>query len=593
MYSWKVDGEALKNVRNLWYSGSAEASSNINAVTAVVNHKGLLKRWINPNAAGIELSIMELLDLAGMTGNLDTQQESLGPNSLRSSGGPARRITGLDLHVVLTCYEPAEVPAPYVHQRGQSVCTVTPHLASPMWVSHKSWDSDGSEQHVVRRHGIRVTIATKMYVSRLNLETFMSWLVKTVVLVGVPKLLCSVLLVCFCGRVSELYQRAIREPFHLADHMCELVMNVLVRSVTFHVLKDSKDNLSFERLSKVLDENISWPEGMSKAPLHALATLVTAYVRKEDSFTQWRRERDDVAGVVAARLVGKRKRDKTELLNWLTSNSADGIDVSTFVQASCASHEVSLQCLLHVVENQDSLSLREKVVVPWSVRKLFELSHQQARSISEVPHQSAGQQVMDVEDKLVELQRQVEQLRSDCEKRFMCIDKLLEQSILAKVGQNHQALVQEADGPRETLCAQVEKLRQQLDNHIEFISNHIKEFETANAKSTTAAVKQLEGIQTAFLYLCGPSDGLPERQAWPSHLERGLRNSHAEELDEVIGLHFETTEKALHQASSSRQATEPVETFRRKPSETFRGTSANLGSIPSLVPCSDRLWEQP
>jgi len=122
MYSWDVHSHPLKSISNLWLATGSSADSNHDAITLMLGLSDKIHRRVSPTPGGIHINVQELLGLAELGGKLDSPQEELGPNILKTSKGPARRITGLELILELTCYEPNNVPVRYADGSDSAVC---------------------------------------------------------------------------------------------------------------------------------------------------------------------------------------------------------------------------------------------------------------------------------------------------------------------------------------------------------------------------------------------------------------------------------------------------------------------------------------
>jgi len=97
MYSWDVNARSVKAFSNLWLSTGSSATSNHDTVTLMLDKIGNIRRRVGPTPGGIHLNVQELLAMAELAGKLDIPQEELGPNILKTSPGPVRRTTGLEL----------------------------------------------------------------------------------------------------------------------------------------------------------------------------------------------------------------------------------------------------------------------------------------------------------------------------------------------------------------------------------------------------------------------------------------------------------------------------------------------------------------
>lgn len=203
-------------------------SSDTNVVTVLLRQDGTAMRKIVPGSQ-ISLTVPQLLEMAGLQGELDAAQAGFAAN-LASGAAPIGRLTGLQLEVMLNCYGRLLMSS----ATTQPACYVRVVKSSEGWVS-ATQDLPGASGAVVRRelHGLRIRVRTGGYFTIFDATRTLQAVVVGLVILEIPAKLVLLFIMLCLGRLSSIYQDAIFRPFSLPQQVAGLSARLLTSAIAF------------------------------------------------------------------------------------------------------------------------------------------------------------------------------------------------------------------------------------------------------------------------------------------------------------------------------------------------------------------------
>jgi len=197
-----------------------------------------------------------LFRMAGIQGELDKPQKSLGKNRLHNAHfkeGPAGRISGVELDIVLKCSNDANIPR-YIKRavknwRGH-VCSAQVHSAPGTWVYTETWDV--MHHAFMKTYGVKVLVRTAGEASVIHIPNIIQLFVEAAVLLQIPSKICFLLAFWCLGLLSEVYREVLAQKFDIGQHFAHVMVRMMSNRLVYSKLMDQNEGISVARVSKVI-----------------------------------------------------------------------------------------------------------------------------------------------------------------------------------------------------------------------------------------------------------------------------------------------------------------------------------------------------
>lgn len=246
-YSYDVPEEVVSsnNLVNVGGSSTLAGSSTEDVLTVLLDQEGSPWRTLRPSPS-IDLTVPELLWLAGDEGLLDSFAHYAGPNQLQGaehSQGPLARIAGVSLSLEVSCHNSHQIDVP--DDWDGAVCYVAvSHDKRRGWTSTQRRDSfEGGERQWVY-HGILIKSSTGGSLDFFDLNNIFLNIVSYLVLLSLPKKALRVLVVRLLGPFSRIYKGVLYEKFNIMEQVGGMATRLMGNSSTFVDLQDCGDDAS-------------------------------------------------------------------------------------------------------------------------------------------------------------------------------------------------------------------------------------------------------------------------------------------------------------------------------------------------------------
>jgi len=245
-YSFDLPSEKIHAKNADWILGKPKnlaGSSRKNVLTVMVDHEGKPIKVKKPDNANIELTVPELLKMAGKPDWLDSlgEHENTMPGA-RLKTGPLMRISGATLALEVTCHDSHR--GDVEHLLGGSwvgpACYVSAHDGNRWypWSSasrrEPTEDAGGAKgDHLYVYHGLRVVAKGDGEFTVIDINNTYHHLVSFMVLMGLPKVLVLFFAVTFLGHFSKIYKGVIMEEFSIFEQVAGMATRLMSTSATF------------------------------------------------------------------------------------------------------------------------------------------------------------------------------------------------------------------------------------------------------------------------------------------------------------------------------------------------------------------------
>eukprot|EP00811_Abedinium_folium_P031278 NODE_507_length_2981_cov_7.467765.p1 GENE.NODE_507_length_2981_cov_7.467765~~NODE_507_length_2981_cov_7.467765.p1 ORF type:complete len:855 (+),score=194.87 NODE_507_length_2981_cov_7.467765:110-2674(+) len=381
-HRWKIEFKYSETVpKNGYTFYSSETSSSTDEIlTVLCDPKGNVIGTYEPDES-ISLVWNEIASATGYTGLLDVAMPEAGANMLEGayySSGPAARVTGVEVDLTINCVNvQSELLYDVQVSWGGPVCVVTCLLADvpktwPTYVySFRSPDSNITRLR--RFHGINVVADTGGVYYYFHWYNIYSWFILSSVVLRVPSTITCIMASRFCGHLSKVYGRAIRERFNLATQIASGPMDVMINAQIFdnivgseeiELKKDAFIMWMARGLKGYLGADLDHQElcNMIDMSYHQMLVLMHAK-RKEVSKSQ----------------LGEKK--KRSLFKWshkeqldaavFEHDDATGIDRDGFLQLSLLKSAVSIPDMVVLFDRDRHVSRAERFFRPYELKSVL------------------------------------------------------------------------------------------------------------------------------------------------------------------------------------------------------------------------------
>jgi len=200
----------------------------------------------NDDKEGIVISFPELLRMAAV--DLDDAHVLAGRNYFTSVGkyanGPITRISGLDIRLVIKCYNYAhekQVDLGWTPSDEWPVCYIRAVRSEIGWMTSQVLDYVDSQGSLRRRslQGVRVQADILGFFQMADSVSVYNFMISSVVLLSLPKMVLFFFVVTCLGHLSKIYRRATVEQFSISQQCGGLTTRLLANSSAFGEITDT------------------------------------------------------------------------------------------------------------------------------------------------------------------------------------------------------------------------------------------------------------------------------------------------------------------------------------------------------------------
>lgn len=211
-------------------------------LTVLLDASGSVREVLEPRLT-IDLSVSEILDLAGLTGALDEPNPFAGRNVLEGTQFPEGglgRITGLNVDIKIECMRKQRELLPSHSDWSGPVCYATAERSTTRtWAA---WDfvaaaPDGSLRQRIN-HGLRVRCITSGRIDFFDADQVFLQISSSLVFIALPNIFMFWFIIHAMGHLSKIYRGVIVELFDIPMECARITARLMSNSVTFVELED-------------------------------------------------------------------------------------------------------------------------------------------------------------------------------------------------------------------------------------------------------------------------------------------------------------------------------------------------------------------
>jgi len=340
-------------------ANKVRASSLQNIKTVLWGSDGQQLRTVEAGVE-IQISVKELLDMAGQTGQLDM------PNPLaRQPDGhvPMSRRSGMELALHIDCFPSLGLwggPS----DGKDTTCSVTARRTQNGWTGRQQRDVGLNGQRRLRElHGIRVKCLAGGISLRFSVTALVNTLTSILVLLGLPQQLTMVICTFLLGHLSNVYRQVLYQTFHLRTFVGGIALRLLVANTAFVTLMDQKlpggsggssaisRNRFHERLQAVLSQRCG---DLDSSEIDAITDFCLMAIHN-----------DKIGGPVQAvfnelmQVVVDRRRSLVK---------CGHIDSDSFSSVCSSNEDVDFNTVITLLDQDRSRRFLERLFTPYSFR---------------------------------------------------------------------------------------------------------------------------------------------------------------------------------------------------------------------------------
>lgn len=205
---------------------------NGDILTILLGSHGEVRRWIEPQPT-LDISLPELLEMAGASGAIDTQ----------NSEGGLGRITGLNIDIHIECFQSQAESLPGREDWIGPTCYAraerNPTKPWAAWDNIEALGSDGTVRQRLH-HGVRVRVIMEGHVDVFDANSLFLQLTASLVFLSLPRQFMYFFINYAVGHLSTIYRGVLIEPFDVQMECARLTARLMSNSVTFAELEDVK-----------------------------------------------------------------------------------------------------------------------------------------------------------------------------------------------------------------------------------------------------------------------------------------------------------------------------------------------------------------
>jgi len=268
-YAFRV-AESKLNTKflNIQKEKAVNGLSSEDVHTVIIDSDNHVRRHVPPSTNGVELSMKDMLEFAKRGNALDQEQPELGSNKLKGASyvlGPVGRLSGMEVHIKLNCYNSGNVPnALEVGSWTGHACSAQITPAPPKWVFRTSMDILQGKTTMSRYHGIRVVFDKEGIVHIFSYHALISFLTQSFVLMQIPNRFARFVLLNMLGHLSRIYGGVLTENFKIAQHVSALALQTMMRGFVFDSLTGDRGGISLGKLSQYMEKHLDFTSLDSK-----------------------------------------------------------------------------------------------------------------------------------------------------------------------------------------------------------------------------------------------------------------------------------------------------------------------------------------
>jgi len=245
---------------------------------------------VPPTNEHIELTLREVLSYTGRPNWLEEEQGELGANKFANAKhrtGPVGRLSGLEIDMVMECHNSLASGGSWNFALKKApTCTIQVMAPSPSWVKRTLLTPT---IHYRTYHGVKVNLRGGGAILMFDLMKCVSAITSGIVLMQIPSKAMKFMLIYCLGHLSRIYHSALYAKFCLAQHVASSAIHVMVTSLVFSKLADSKEGISCKRMLSVTRSALSDFHELDNEEVRSLVLFCFAIARNvnENHFTNY------------------------------------------------------------------------------------------------------------------------------------------------------------------------------------------------------------------------------------------------------------------------------------------------------------------
>jgi len=347
-YTYDLPSKFVQVPTNLWMGSGFSGSSVLDTTTLVLDSLNQVRRRIAPHTSGISLTVPEILELAGISHQLDSPQPLLGRNTLANAtiqSGPVGRLTGLIVDLLVSCFSRNAVPHSLnIEGVKGRLCTLSVQPAPPQWVMQNNLGVNHSHGSV-RTYGLRIRARTAGHVQTWHIPSAFIFVVKAVIVLSLPREICQFIATRCLGPLSRFYKGLVLQHASLANYATEMVMKLVSADIAYEWVTDDAEDVSVERLRQVITRSLRGcrnfgDEEISK--IVELAFLTAMGIRENTSIS----------------------RSTTRLPMPPNSSECKVMSKQEFIHAACNSSEADMDDVIKLFAHRRASNWFQQAFVP-------------------------------------------------------------------------------------------------------------------------------------------------------------------------------------------------------------------------------------
>lgn len=381
--------------------GSSSGRKGFIPLTIVgVHSDGSLWKTFQSSPSGINLSLKELLLLSGHPDLLDGQNDLAGENQLQGgrAGGPANRISGMELKVLVDCFNPyrphlGDVPS----AEDVAVCSLRVVKQTVAWVEQERQDHLPGGVRIRYYHGVKIVVQTGGIFEFIDHNKVYLNLVSLIVLLGLPTKLVRIMIMYMLGHMSVLYKRALCEDFNLQLVIAGMAARLMALSASFvqleDVTKNGSEGISVRRMAERMDRVFGKRQELDETERIALVRFCFDQI----VHAEWGSQRHEVKHTL------KRIGQELGIVQIPTYDpSAHTIDLDHFSNACSFNDAVAFDSVVSLFDRHRRTTLLEHVFMPRTLWTEIHHRDEHKGHIAKRIHKTLEKERCEIFDKLEE-----------------------------------------------------------------------------------------------------------------------------------------------------------------------------------------------
>lgn len=266
-YTYSLPGIPARADSTLWKVSDFTGGSSTNTLTFLLDSNGVVQRSVQPNPQGINIGLIELLELAGTPYILNNPQPSLGRNLLPDASipsGPVGRLSGLQLELVLMCFNRAAIPRNLdVGGWRGPVCTARVLSSQPRWNFRFRTDILLSQSRQAQYSGVYVRVRGHGAIKVFDLPGLLSFLVQACVVMTLPSIVCRFIALHCLGHLSTIYRSALNSQLNFSRLVSTFALDILSSVLMVQQVEEGSPKVLMKQALVLLeqDKNLKAADG--------------------------------------------------------------------------------------------------------------------------------------------------------------------------------------------------------------------------------------------------------------------------------------------------------------------------------------------